>query len=215
MEIEKFILKNEFLYHLTDVRNWNIIKDTGVLFSAKTIVDLSNLDEEDKIRILHTRRPEHQSILSDGILYYLRDQRPISETNLIKCLTEGWTIADFIYLLNSKIFFWPNLSRLWSHYARYSKENPIILKVSTRSMLLLNENAECCRLNSGATRSNSYLDGAPPKRGEGTFLPVANYNRSVGSVAEVTFPECCLLPRSIYIGYNPSGPWHEYIFPQD
>jgi len=212
MDIEKFINKNEFIYHLTDNRNWNTIREDRLLLSAESIVNRSNLDVEEKASILNNRRPFHKMVIIDGESYFLRDQKPISEKNLNKCLTEGWTSANFIFLLNSRIFFWPNLKRLWSHYNRYSNENPIILKVPTRVLLEINDQAEFCRLNSGATRSNSYLNGAPPSRGEGTFLVAHSFPFSVGSVAEVTFPDQCQLPYNIYIGNNPAGPWNVYNF---
>jgi hypothetical protein len=212
MEIEKFITKCEFLYHLTDSRNWNTIRENGMLLSTETIVNRSNLGEQEKEYILHNRRPVHQIIEIDNTSYFLRDQRPISVINLRKCLTEGWTTEDFIFLLNSRVYFWPNLKRLWSHFARYSHENPIILKVSTKTMLDLNHHSEFCCLNSGATRSNSYWNGGPPPRGEGTFRLARYYSLSAWSVAEVTFPNQCLLPHHIFYSYNPDGPWQEYIF---
>jgi len=212
MDIQKFIAKNEFLYHLTDTLNWNNIRENRILFSAQTIVNRSHLEAEEKRYILHNRRPVHRIIEIDGISYSLRDQRPISETNLRKCLTDGWTNEDYILFLNSRVFFWPNLKRLWSHYGTYSHEHPIILKVPTQTMLDLNHNAEYCRLNSGATRSNPHWNGAPPPRGEGTFLTSQYYLLPVGSVAEVTFPERCQLPINLYIGYNPDGPWNEFNF---
>lgn len=209
MEIEKFNARNEFLYHLTDRRNWEIIKDVGLLLSTELIVNQSNLNEEEKNTILRNRRPVHTQIFINGYSYFLRDQRPISAKNLSKCLTNGWTVSDFLYHLNRRVFFWPTISRLLSHYGRYAHENPIIIKVSSSSMLALNEHAEFCRLNSGATRSSSYLNGAPPERGEETFQPASLYNLPVGSVAEVTFPNTCKLPKKIFIGNNPNGPWEE------
>jgi len=71
----------------------------------------------------------------------------------------------------------------------------------------LNRNAEFCRLNSGATRSSSYYDGAPPPRGEETFLLAEEYENNVGSVAEVTFPNSCQLPEVFHIGDSPQGRW--------
>lgn len=212
MEIEKFIAKNIFLYHLTDSRNWEIIKRTGMLLSAESIVNRSSLTRIEKEAILQNRRPFHKTIEIENVSYHLRDQRPISETNLKKSLSNGWTVEQFISLLNTKVFFWPNLKRLWSHYSRYKDEEPIILKVSTKRMFDINNHVEFCRLNSGATRSNHYLGGAPPSRGLETFAPASEYTLSIGSVAEVTFPNECQLPLMIYFGFHPEGPWTEYNY---
>ena len=209
MEIEKFLKKCEFLYHLTDPRNFEIIIKDGILLSTERILEQSNLSEEQRLTILRNRRPVHKTIDINGQTYYLRDQRPISVTNLSKCLTPGYDVGDFLQLLNNRVFFWPNLKRLYSHFNRYANENPIIIKVPTLEMLKINSHPEFCRLNSGATRSNSYLNGAPPERGEGTFVSAEQFNYHAGDVAEVTFYGTCRLPKKFFIGNSPSGSWRE------
>jgi hypothetical protein len=212
MEIEKFKQNRDFLYHLTDRRNWEIIKKDRILLSANIIVNKSDLSVEQKHSILDNRRSEHTKVSINNLDYFIRDQNPISLTNLKKCLTAGWTVSDFLNLLNGRVFFWPTIKRLNSHYSRYKNENPLIIKVETSSMIEVNNHAEFCRLNSGATRSNSYLNGAPPQRGEGTFLQAHLYQGSIGSVAEVTFQNQCVLPNKVYLGSCPDGPWTEFNF---
>lgn len=211
MEITEFIKKKEFLYHLTDRENLERIKTTKELLSTETIINRSSLSKNEKNEFLTQRRKTHEVVVIDNDSYHIRDQRPISLLNLVKCLTTGFTVSDFFRMLNNRVFFWPTLQRLNSHYKRYSSENPIIIRVSTEALLNINSHAEFCRLNSGATRSNSYLKGAPPERGNGTFLPSEEFKYSVGKVAEVTFPNSCRLPNEIYIGNNPDGPWERII----
>jgi hypothetical protein len=211
MKIEDFINKRPFLYHLTDVRNLELIKTNGLLLSTKSIVDKSRMDTNDKISFIRNRRQFHSTVEIDNQTYFIRDQKPISLTNLQKCLTNDWSTGDFLQHLNSRVFFWPTIARLERHYNRYQTEKPVIIKVSSRLLLELNPNADFCRLNSGATRSNSYLDGAPPKRGIETFLPADMYDNTVGSVAEVTFPNHCQLPTDFFTGGSPNGPWHHEL----
>jgi hypothetical protein len=213
MDLDKFIKKNEFLYHLTDSRNFEIIKIDWLLLSTESLVNKSTLNIEEKKKFLTNKRPVHKEIVINGKNHFIRDQKPISETNLKKCLTNGWSVGEFLQLLNSRVFFWPSLPRLWSHFTRYQNESPIIIKVSSGSMFEINNHAEFCRLNSGATRSNSHLNGAPPDRGIETFLPAEKYLLYPGSVAEVTFPNSCILPKKIYIGKTPNGPWNELTLP--
>jgi hypothetical protein len=211
MILEDFIKKKEFLYHLTDKDNLNKIKLRKELLSTEAIVNQSSLGEKEKDEFLTQRRKTHIVVEVGEDKYKIRDQRPISILNLIKCLTTGFSVKDFFRMLNDRVFFWPTVDRLKSHYNRYSSENPIIIKVSTGDLLKINSNAQFCRLNSGATRSNSYLNGAPPQRGVGTFLPAKDFKYSVSKVAEVTFPNYCILPERIYIGNSPDGPWEEVI----
>ncbi len=141
--------------------------------------------------ILRKRRSAHVEIMIGGEPHFIRDQKPISEINLAKCLTDGWSIGDFLYHLNDRVFMWPTVVRLWSHFRTYADENPVILRFSTKNIFDANPHVKFCRLNSGATRSNSYLGGAPPMRGAATFLPAAEFNNAVREVAEVTFEKTC------------------------
>ena len=211
MEISEFIRKKEFLYHLTNRDNFEKIKATKELLSTEAIINLSSFDENERNEFLSQRRKTHEIIEIGEDKYHIRDQRPISILNLVKCLTSGFSVKDFFKMLNCRVFFWPTIQRLNSHYKRYSSESPIIIRVSTEELLRINPHSEFCRLNSGATRSNSHLNGAPPERGNGTFLPADEFKYTVGKVAEVTFPGSCKLPRSIYIGESPDGPWEEVI----
>jgi hypothetical protein len=209
MKIEEFIKKKEFLYHLTDSDNLEKIKAEKKLLSTEAILNLTSFVENERIEFLSQRRKTHEIIEIGEDKYHIRDQRPISLLNLVKCLTTGFSVKDFFRMLNNRVFFWPTLQRLNSHYKRYSSENPIIIRVATEELLKINPHSEFCRLNSGATRSNSHLKGAPPERGNGTFLPAEEFKYTVSKVAEVTFPGSCKLPRSIYIGKSPEGPWEE------
>jgi hypothetical protein len=207
MDLDKFEQKHTYLYHLTDQRNYEIIRENHRLLSTKEILNLSSYSENERKILLRTRRPVHLSINVNGSTYYIRDQRPISIVNLTKCLTNGWTTEDFIELLNNRVFFWANIKRLRSHYKRYISENPMIIRVLTQDILALNPNVEFCRLNSGATRSNTYWNGAPPPRGEETFLFADRFVYPESQVAEVTFPDLCQLPEIFSIGKAPEGPW--------
>lgn len=211
MKIEEFVTKREYLYHLTDNGNLEKIISRKELLSAEAILGLSELDKNHQNAFLSERRKKHEVIKIGADSYHIRDQRPISILNLLKCLTRGFTKEDFFRMLNDRVFFWPTLKRLNSHFKRYSKENPVILRVRTVDILKINPHAEFCRLNSGATRSNSYLKGAPPERGNGTFLPADQFKFTVSNVAEVTFPGKCNLPTNISIGYSPDGPWKDIL----
>jgi len=213
MDINHFITLRPFLYHLTDRENFkNLIKNGGVLFSTKELVQRSSLPDEEKKEFIIKRRPKHEVLNADGMFISIRDQRPISISNLEKCIPKDWTVGDYIKLLNKWVFFWPTLHRLTSHYTRYSSEKPIIIKIDTSSLFTINDNPKFCRLNSGATRSNVAYNGAPPPRGYDTFLNVYDYSFSPSTVAEVTFADSCTLPNKVHFGGKPEGPWKDLTF---
>jgi hypothetical protein len=205
MELNKFIEKRPFLFHLTDKKNLQLIVKYGKLFSTNSLIDKAN--KEEYLPIKRIKRPTHFELDINGEIYSIRDQQPISEKALRKCLTHNWECADFYESLNSRVFMWPTLDRLWRHFNRYVSENPIILRFETNSLLEINQNAKFCRLNSGATRANSYLGGKPPERGMNTFQLAVNYTNSISSVAEVTFENECILPRTFCCSNFPDGTW--------
>jgi len=92
-----------------------------------------------------------------------------------------------------------------SHYMTYEAEKPVIFRFSTAEILAANPHVKFCRLNSGDTRSNSYLDGAPPERGPRTFLSAADFDRTPSQVAEVTFEHKCAIAGPIGQDSHPDG----------
>ncbi|MEL7585262.1 MAG: hypothetical protein AAGU19_01025 [Prolixibacteraceae bacterium] len=189
MDIQNFIRNRPYLYHLTSTENAERIIDQKRLFCTNELIRMSG--DELHLPIQRQKRSTHYELKIDGISYFLRDQRPISTKALGKCLTDGWTVGDFLYHLNDRVFMWPTLDRLWRHFNRYEAEHPVIFRFPTDALFAINPHVEFCRLNSGATRANSYLGGKPPARGAQTFLPADRFEFTVGNVAEITFQKQC------------------------
>lgn len=206
MDIQTFLKKTPYLYHLTERKNLNTILQGGRLLSTVEIVNMAGIDNADEF--LRTRRSDHTVITVNGIDYYIRDQRPLNKA-LNKCLTDNWTAGDFIHHLNNRVFLWPNLKRLQIHFGRYEEEQPIIMRFSTGDIFTLNDHAEITHINSGATRPSGVFGGRAAPRGKGTFKKIQDFDLAVGKVAEVTFPGFCILPSSFHTGNSPDGEWEE------
>lgn len=203
MDLDNFIKYFPYLYHLTSEENAaNIIRDKKLL-SANSLIDMSdNVADKD---IKTHKRFVHQPIIIKEKKIFLRDQRPISEKALAKCLTDNWKVEDFLFHLNNRVFMWPTIGRLERHFNRYKDEGPVIFRFSTEQMIEANPHVKFCRLNSGATRPNSYLGGIAPPRGKDTFLSAEDFNFPAGAVAEVTFEEYCDLAGAFGIDIVPGG----------
>lgn len=209
MDLEQFIQKTPYLYHLTSQANANNIIRQKRLLSANELISLSGDDSIQNIK--REKRPAHFSLTVDGIEISLRDQQPISMVALPKCLTDNWTVGDFLNHLNDRVFMWPTLKRLWAHFNRYANEQPVIFRFPTRAVIEANPHVKFCRLNSGATRANSYLGGKAPERGPNTFLRAAQFNLPPRGVAEVTFEQQCLLPANFSYSDRPDGAFQEVV----
>jgi hypothetical protein len=205
LDLKAFFVDRPFLYHLTYSENINQIVKDCTLYSAEQLI--SESENKELSNLLTERRAKRLLVSIDGSEIYIRDQRPISITALTKCLTDGWTPKKYIRFLNKMVFMWCTIDRLIRHYNRYKDENPLILRFDTKELLDLNTNVKFCRINSGATRPNSHLNGKAPLRGKRTFLNAEEFTFAVRDVAEVTFEGECKLPMSFHRSNNPLGPW--------
>lgn len=205
LDLDLLAQNRPFLYHLTARMNVASIINSRCLFSASLLLEHS--DEPEPKSFLRARRPQHVIIKIKGESIQIRDQRPLSEKALSKCLDPDSKPADYYELLNNRVFLWPTIQRLQRHYQRYKDEKPVLFRFSTHQILSLNPRVEFSRLNSGATRANSYLGGVPPRRGRGTFCVAQKFAYTVSAVAEVTIPQQCLLPMTFESSNSPDGPW--------
>jgi len=204
---QSFTSRNPFLYHLTAQGNIKQILCERTLLSTSSIASEVFQSLEERRTFVRDRRPTHVILCTPNRRYTIRDQRPVSMKVLARSLTPGWTAGDFIKLLNGRVFFWPTIERLKRHYDRYASESPVIIRVESEELLDLNPHVELACLNTGATRCHPKYGGNAPTRGAGTFQPPNQIQFELRSIAEVTFPSSCVLPRKFWIGTSPEGPW--------
>lgn len=207
MHIAKFVLSRPYVYHLSNRHNLEFILETGILYSTEEIANIVKL--ESKGEFLTTRRRGCINLSRGKRSFHVRDQDPLSEVILSKCLETGWTIPKYVALLNSKVFFWPTVGDLEKHYARYErvKEDLIILRLNTEELFSVNkQQPKFCHLNSGGPRASSWHDGKGSPRGSTTFRVADEYPFGPSTVREVTFERSCKLP-SIMIAKKPLGPF--------
>jgi hypothetical protein len=204
MDLEKFVHLRPYLYHLTDEINIPLILESRILNSTANLVKLAKVPDMDSF--LKTRRVGHYPITIGKVNAKLRDQDPLFQKIVEKNLEGGWTFGDFVFSLNSRVFFWATEKDLRTHYTRYEnqKEYPRILRFETAE--LFNENKtqpQFCYLNSGAPRCSAYYEEGAPPRGPKTFVIAADYERTPSSVREVTITGTCKLPENIWMSTHP------------
>lgn len=153
--------------------SWPSIEEHGLL-STTALLDLYGYcgDERDAIEVAH--RPRSIPIKANGLPgATVRDQKPMSDTALEKCLLDGLRPEDWYRILNEKCFFWlsrKRLQRLLGAKA-YRNDPQVVLTVDTASLVQANSNRVLLSpYNSGSTIMN------PVKRGRDTFLPISDYD---------------------------------------
>jgi hypothetical protein len=160
------------IWHMAEDGSFESIKKHGLL-STTALLDLYGVDGEQRDLLERRHRPESVVISKQGFPdAVVRDQKPMRERALRKCLTGGLTPQEWYEILNGRAFFWLSRERLRGLLGAraYRKRPQTVLTVDTASLLKAHrERIELSPLNSGATL---YV---PLRRGRETFQAVADY----------------------------------------
>jgi hypothetical protein len=172
MKIEELITYYPLAYHMAETGTWESIKKHGLL-STVALLDLFEINGNRREEIVCRRRPESVEITHPKHgRAVIRDQKPMSESALQKCLDSGLTPREWYLILNQRVFFWlsdERLNGLLSARAYRSKQH-CVLTLNTAELLAVHaERVSLCPINSGSTVYN------PQPRGKETFRRIADY----------------------------------------
>jgi Family of unknown function (DUF7002) len=170
---EELITTYPLIYHMAECDSWDNIKKHGLL-STSAILDLYDYSGTRRAAIESQHRPQKITItnpkLPDAVV---RDQKPMNDTGLNKCLVGRVTPQEWYELLNTKTFFWASKERLLGllNARAYRDEEHDVLTINAES--LVNEyeqNIVLCPMNSGATIPFNH------PRGLDKFKTIADYD---------------------------------------
>ncbi|MBP2236338.1 hypothetical protein J2Z31_002852 [Sinorhizobium kostiense] len=172
MEIDLLLQMYPRLFHMAEDGAFPSIQERGLL-SATALLDLYEINGARRLEIEAQRRPESVTISKNGLPNaVIRDNKPMTDSALEKCLQDGLRPEQWYRTLNEKTFFWLHKKRLWRLLkAKAYRDYPqTILTVDTASLVASHQNNILLSpINSGSTIMN------PQPRGRGTFLPIADY----------------------------------------
>lgn len=160
------------LFHMAEDGSWPAIQKYGLL-STSAILDLMQIVGNDRTAYESVHRPRLVTLKRRGKLdIVLRDQKPMSDGALLKCLRDGLTPREWYEILNHKTFFWLSRERLWRLLrARAYRDKPqIVLTLQTAA--LVNDHRDeilLSPINSGSTIMK------PQPRGRDTFMSITDY----------------------------------------
>ena len=171
-ELGELIRDCPTLFHMAEAGAWPSIRRHGLL-SASALLDLYGVAGADRIALEAERRPERFALRAAGLEgVMIRDQKPMDDAGLARCLVGGMIPADWYRLLNGKVFFWLTRARLLRlmRARPYRGLPPDVLELDTAALVSAWRAAiTLSPINSGATRPF----GVP--RGADTFLPITAY----------------------------------------
>ena len=171
VDAETIVANYPTLYHMAEAGSWESIARHGLL-STRALLDLFEIDDPVRGEILRMRRPSSVRIQHEAHgSAVVRDQIPLSQTRLSKCLTD-MTFEQWLNVLNSRVFFWLTEGHLETllgarAYRRLAHD---VIVIDTQALLArYATSVTLSPINSGATMYN------PPARGTTTFVPIAEY----------------------------------------
>lgn len=169
MSPEDLAARHPRLYHVTAPDAWPSIASRGLL-SAASLVELFELPPERGEELLRARRPSEASLVHPGRgRAVLNDNLPLSNAALERCLDDGLRPADWLDILNRRVFFWATragVDRLLG--ARTNRNRPRLVLEFDSLALARRHGARLslCPINSGSTIRR------PARRGLATFTPL-------------------------------------------
>lgn len=158
------------LFHVTEPGAWAGIREHGLLSSA-SLLTLFKAPPDIRDAALRSRRPLPVPITHPvhGCAV-LNDNIPLTEKALSMCLDDGLLPEDWLGMLNTRVFFWPDEASVQTFLgARFNRgKRKEVLAFDTLSLARAHSGRmELCPINSGATIRK------PARRGLATFTPLA------------------------------------------
>lgn len=171
-ELEELITDCPTLYHMAERGSWQSIYEQGLL-STTALLDLYRIAEPLRHQIEKERRNQSFELELSGLpKIVVRDQFPMTNSGLLRCLPKHITPRDWCQLLNGRVFFWLSKHRLMRllNAGTYRSQSHDVLEVCTRRLVEDYFNKIwLCPINSGCTRP------MPHPRDERTFRKIEDY----------------------------------------
>lgn len=172
MQEHELISNYPRLYHMAEDGSFPSIQARG-LMSASALLDAYGVTGEERVAIEERLRPESVTLSRAGLPdVVIRDNKPMSDGALTKCLLDGLTPFEWYKRLNGKTFFWLHKNRLHRLLAAkaYRGRAHTILTIDTAALVAAHRaKILLSPINSGSTIMN------PQPRGNGTFVTIADY----------------------------------------
>lgn len=179
MTEEELLKRHPRVWHMAADGMWPNIQANGLL-SVTKLLDLFEMSGSDRDPIESSRRPQCVELThpTHGRAI-VRDNKPMFESALLKCLEDGLAPKDWYRILNSKSYFWVDkarLDRLLSARA-YVKDPQTVIEVDTSALLQRHrKRVRLARMNTGQTL---YV---PQPRGLSTFRTIAAFPDGEGAI---------------------------------
>lgn len=171
-ELAELLKDCPVLYHMAEKGSWPSIRRDGLL-STSSLLTLYGVEGAARIDIESKRRANSVTIEHPSLgRAVIRDQKPMDDVGLRRCLQDNLTPTDWYHLLNKRVFLWLTRSRLLRLLTAkpYRELEHDVLELDALPLVqFYMDRITLSPINSGAIKP------FPRNRGLDTFLPVENY----------------------------------------
>jgi hypothetical protein len=155
--------------------SWPSIRKSGLL-STSSLLDRFGVSGDERARIESRRRPENIALEAKGLeCAIVRDQKPMDDRGLERCLPPELKPEDWYKLLNGRVFFWLTRDRLLRllNAVAYANSAHDVLELDSQSLVqAYHDKIWLCPINSGCTKPY------PHPRDLHTFRRIPDYQYS-------------------------------------
>jgi hypothetical protein len=171
-ELSQLLKDCPTLYHMAACGSWPSIRKNG-LMSTSALLDHYKISDDKRLEIEARRRPK-SIVLENRNLGHatIRDQLPMDDKGLKRCLQDALTPEDWYRSLNAKVFFWLTRQRLLRLLGAgtYRLQEHDVLELDAASLVsTYSDQIWFCPINSGCTKP------FPHPRGSSTFARITDY----------------------------------------
>ena len=149
----EFVKRCPMLWHVAAPGAWERIRQHGFL-TAHQIVERSALSAEARQRLAASPRRTSIELDVDGTRFLLRDQGPLlKKKDLDSILEEGMTTAEWLHLLDDRVYFFAqraHMEMLRDKYAALNGSVEVITVSPLRLAQAAGERLELANQNTGA-----------------------------------------------------------------
>jgi hypothetical protein len=181
VDLTALIEKYPSVYHMAALGSWPSIQRHGLL-STSALLDLFEVKADRREAIESRKRPVSVVITHPQYgIATIRDQKPLHDSMLLRCLRGRVSVEDWHRLLNGRVFFWVDEKRLndLRNARAYREQRQTVIFANTRQLVeRYADRIRLAHINTGATRSVTHF------RDLETFKTIENYDRR--KVVELT-----------------------------
>jgi len=182
---DELLRRHPTIWHMAADGSWPSIRQNGLL-SVTRLLDLYGVAGPARFAIESARRPQSVTLTANELPpAVVRDNKPMSDAGLVKCLQDGLVPKDWYEVLNRKSFFWVDRERLDRLLAAraYASHPQTVLEIDTKALLDSHRSkVRLCRINSGQTM------WVPSDRGNATFKTISDFPDGPGRIGTKVRP---------------------------